>query len=230
MIGIYKIENLVNHKIYIGQSVNIEERLKEHKRIAFRKNRPTYNYPLYKDIRIYGVENFMFDILIQCKKEDLNSLEKDFIIKYNSFKNGYNQTPGGDSTAYGNLSNRHILNEDDVYNIRMRYNNKEPRWLVYQDYKNHIPIDTFVHIWKGVTWKWCHPEVFTDENIEWHKRNLGDLSLVQATKLSEADVKEIRKEKKLDKKRKLVYNNYKDKISESAFNAIWYYQSWKGVE
>lgn len=59
---------------------------------------------------------------------------------------------------------------------------------------------------------------------------MGDLSLIRATKLSETDVKEIRKEKKLNKKRKLVYNNYKDKISESAFNAIWYYQSWKGVE
>ena len=45
---------------------------------------------------------------------------------------------------------------------------------------------------------------------------MGDLSLIRATKLSETDIKEIRKEKKINKKRKLVYNNYKDKISESA--------------
>ena len=32
MIGIYKIENLITGKIYIGQSVEVEERIKEHKR------------------------------------------------------------------------------------------------------------------------------------------------------------------------------------------------------
>ena len=35
--GIYKIENLINHKVYIGQSVNIYKRWKEHKWSAFSK-------------------------------------------------------------------------------------------------------------------------------------------------------------------------------------------------
>ena len=55
MVGIYKIENLITGKIYIGQSVEVEERIKEHKRIPFRENRPTYNYPLYKSFRKYGL-------------------------------------------------------------------------------------------------------------------------------------------------------------------------------
>ena len=33
MIGIYKIENLINGKVYIGQSVDIKERWASHKRI-----------------------------------------------------------------------------------------------------------------------------------------------------------------------------------------------------
>ena len=32
MIGIYKITNLINQKIYIGQSINIEQRWKEHRK------------------------------------------------------------------------------------------------------------------------------------------------------------------------------------------------------
>ena len=72
MVGIYKIENLITGKIYIGQSVEIEERIKEHKRIPFRENRPTYNYPLYKDMRELGIENFSFQVLLECKKKKLN--------------------------------------------------------------------------------------------------------------------------------------------------------------
>ena len=77
------------------------------------------------------------------------------------------------------MSNNHILNEEDIINIRTRYNNKEPRWQVYQDYKHLISLDTFVHIWKGKTWSWCMPEVFTKENIEWHKNHFGNSNLVK---------------------------------------------------
>lgn len=90
MIGIYKITNNINHNVYIGQSVEIEERIKEHRRIPFRKNRPTYTYPLYVEMREYGLENFSFEILEECRKEDLNELELYYIKLYDSFNNGYN--------------------------------------------------------------------------------------------------------------------------------------------
>lgn len=231
MIGIYKITNNINHNVYIGQSVEVEERIKEHKRIAFRENRSTYTYPLYTDMRKYGIENFSFEIIKECKKEELNKFELYYIKIYDSFKNGYNQTPGGDATALGNLSNHHILTEDDVFNIRTRYLNHETRWSVYQDYKDLVSIDTFSHIWTGKTWKWVMPEVFTLENIEWHKNHLGERSLMwKNVKVTEDDVKNIRQLKHLKYTRKSVYELYKNKISFSAFNAIWYNQSWKDVK
>ena len=196
MIGIYKIQNKINNKIYIGQSIEVEERIKEHKRIPFRENRPTYFYSLYSDMRKYGIENFSFEIIEECKKDELNKKEEYYIQQYNSFQNGYNQTPGGDSAAAGNLSNNHILSEEDVINIRTRYKNKEKRWEVYQSYKDKISMDTFVHIWVGKTWKWCMPEVFTEENIKWHENNFGELRLIHNSKLSENDVKNIRSLKK----------------------------------
>lgn len=74
------------------------------------------------------------------------------------------------------------------------------------------------------------PEVFTKENKMWHNKNLGEPSLIGNSKLTFQDVKDIRNLKKLKNKRIIVYEKYKDKISFSAFNAIWYNQSWKGVE
>ena len=51
MIGIYKITNKVNGKVYIGQSDNIERRWKNHKKDAFWSNGHVYNYPLNRAMR-----------------------------------------------------------------------------------------------------------------------------------------------------------------------------------
>ena len=60
-IGIYKIENLVNHKVYIGQSIHIEKRWQEH-------CRPSADSAIAKAIRKYGKENFSFQILEECSE------------------------------------------------------------------------------------------------------------------------------------------------------------------
>ena len=39
MCGIYKIENLINNKKYIGKSINIEKRFKSHIQESFNKNK-----------------------------------------------------------------------------------------------------------------------------------------------------------------------------------------------
>ena len=86
--GIYKIENLINHKCYIGQSIHIETRWKRHLDCI-------NNYPLYKAIRKYGLENFSFVILEECNKNDLDSKEEYYMKKYNSLIRGYNQVKAG---------------------------------------------------------------------------------------------------------------------------------------
>ena len=95
MIGIYKIENLINGKVYIGQSINIEARWKQHKNLINHKT------PLYLAFQKYGIDNFSFSILEECKEFELNQKEKEYIIKYNSFtgfkdSKGYNLTLGGE--------------------------------------------------------------------------------------------------------------------------------------
>lgn len=96
MIGIYKIENMINHKIYIGQSVDILGRWKGHKNKFNNKNSHSYEYPLYKDIRKYDLENFDFKVIEECDVDLLDERERYWIKYYNSFFNGYNQTFGGE--------------------------------------------------------------------------------------------------------------------------------------
>lgn len=93
--GIYKITNTINGKCYIGQSINIERRIKEHLR-DFTK----FDYAIYVAMRKYGVDNFTFDTIHECKREELDELEIEYIDKLRSYirfenSNGYNETLGG---------------------------------------------------------------------------------------------------------------------------------------
>lgn len=99
--GIYKIANQINGKCYIGQSVNIKRRWRSHKTKSFNPLDIQYECPLYRAFRKYGLENFSFEILEECRKEELNEKESFYIKKYNSnLENyGYNLTPGGDSNG-----------------------------------------------------------------------------------------------------------------------------------
>lgn len=95
MIGIYKIENTVNGKVYIGQSIHIELRWAEHKS----ELRGGYheNSHLQLAWNKYGEVSFKFSVLEFCDKSDLNDREIYWINYYKSFygQNGYNIESGG---------------------------------------------------------------------------------------------------------------------------------------
>ena len=96
MIGIYKIENLINQKIYIGQSIDIKERYKQHIYKAFNKNEAGYNQIIHLAFRKYGIENFKLEVLEECALEELDEKEQYWITKLNTITpNGYNILPGG---------------------------------------------------------------------------------------------------------------------------------------
>lgn len=72
--GIYKITNLVNGMCYVGQSVDIANRWKQHIKRGIGAEAPTKN-KLYPAMAEFGVENFSFEIIEECEKELLDKKE-----------------------------------------------------------------------------------------------------------------------------------------------------------
>ena len=92
--GIYRIENLINHKSYIGQSVDIYERWRDHKWAL--NNKKHNNTHLVRSWHKYGADNFQFTIVEQCDESQLNGREIYWVAYYDAYYHGYNQTKGGD--------------------------------------------------------------------------------------------------------------------------------------
>lgn len=96
MAIIYKITNLVNNKIYIGETIrSLNKRWNEHKSQSLNEGHG-YNYHLHAAMRKYGIENFIIEILEECKDENRFEQEHYYIMKYNSLEpNGYNYLASG---------------------------------------------------------------------------------------------------------------------------------------
>lgn len=100
---IYKIICLTTGKLYIGQTLRtIEKRWKRHIRDAKKGS----EHKFHRAIRKYGAENFTVEELLAVsaptKKElkaQLDSLEIEYISRFNTREKGYNSTDGGEGTA-----------------------------------------------------------------------------------------------------------------------------------
>lgn len=90
---IYKATNILNNKVYIGQTnKSFEIRKYFHiKHSKIKKNK------FYNAIRKYGIDNFKWEVInSDVPIEMLNDVEMNTIILYDSYKNGYNSTLGGE--------------------------------------------------------------------------------------------------------------------------------------
>ena len=96
MVGIYKITNSNNGKVYIGESLDIERRWDEHKLDL--ENGTHHSFKLQNDYNEYGKNNFMFEVLeeidnnlkVIIQKCLSYILESKYIKQYDSINNGYN--------------------------------------------------------------------------------------------------------------------------------------------
>ena len=92
-VGIYIIKNIVNNKCYIGQSQNIETRIREHKYLL--RNNKYGNLKIQNAWNKYGEDNFVFEVIEECSIDELDEKEIFYIQEYDSHVNGYNNTDGG---------------------------------------------------------------------------------------------------------------------------------------
>lgn len=129
-VGIYKITNKIDGKSYIGQSRNIEKRWQAHRTKSFQENDHSYNTPFYRAIRKYGIDNFTFEIIEECKISELNEKEKYWIQKYDTFFNGYNLTLGGDGGGSSVNKDNIIGIIKDLETTLMKHKDIAEKWNV----------------------------------------------------------------------------------------------------
>lgn len=96
------IKKDINKVVYVGQTTNEAYRRYKHERYdPFSENVVEYNYPLSRGIRKYGIDAYEYKILENNIDEtELISKEQFYINYYNTYDDGYNQTPGGIAPKY----------------------------------------------------------------------------------------------------------------------------------
>lgn len=91
--GIYKITNLKTQQCYIGQSVDVAQRWKDHVKCGLGIDASATN-KLYNAMQNEGAWSFTFELIEECTREELNKKEAYWIQMYQSDKFGYNSTKG----------------------------------------------------------------------------------------------------------------------------------------
>lgn len=91
--GVYKIVNVIDGKIYVGESKNIERRFIDHIYKLLKKEH--VNNHLQNAVNLYGLENFRFEVLEFCDSIETKRVEHHWVIRLQSFEKdkGYNIKP-----------------------------------------------------------------------------------------------------------------------------------------
>lgn len=140
--SIYKCVNKINGKVYIGFDSNWPNRKITHLRKASSKK--STHFRLHNSIIKYGRDNFEWCVIYQSKDRDhtLKIMEPFFISEYDSFKNGYNQTLGGEG-SFGKLQSQKTKEKQSKL---ITEKNKKSRWY------NNGKINSFCECSPGVDW------------------------------------------------------------------------------
>ena len=195
--GIYAIYNKEDGKIYIGQSVYVNRRISDHKRLL---NKGLHKNEYLQRSYTKRPEQFEFKVLELCEKQELDDKEKYWISFFESDKrsNGYNIESGGHDgntwnddarerrSGYGNpmfgknhtkvavekIRNKNrgrnnILIDSQVSDIKQRLADGESETALADEYK--VKTSTINKIFVCKNWEWIHPEL--NSRLLWLKEN-----------------------------------------------------------
>lgn len=92
MYSIYLIKNLINGKLYVGQTcLSIRKRFTLHK-----SDKKGFCVKLFRAMNKYGRDKFSIELLATCEDQEIaNYLEISFIQKFDTIATGYNIREGG---------------------------------------------------------------------------------------------------------------------------------------
>ena len=100
---IYKITNQVNGKVYIGQTIQSNPKMRWYSHVDYcRKGRKSH---LYDSMRKHGIENFLWEVIDQGKSVDeLNLLEAKWLEQYRAVGEVYNNREAGGNKLHSKES------------------------------------------------------------------------------------------------------------------------------
>lgn len=230
--GIYKIENLKNGKIYIGQSYNISYRWIHHK--SDLRGGIHHNKHLQNAWNKYGEDNFSFEILEECERELLNSREQYWINYYDSFNNGYNFDNGGNG-VYGYKHTEEEINKmrliqnpicvlqfDLDFNFVNKYIGGVSHIKKELGYTKEVITARCEKLQKTMTpYKesyWVYEQEYINPNFSWDKY-LNNIPIINYSLLKTDKKQNVLKicQYTLDRKLIKVWNSYKE-LKENGFN------------
>lgn len=130
---IYKITNLVNQKVYIGQTIQINPRMRWYSHQAdARKGKKSY---LYDSMRKHGINNFTWEVIDQCSNiDELNLLEKKWLSHYRSIVEVYNNREAGNNKIHSATSIEKMKESQKQAHTRRRIEGRN----THKEHKKHI--------------------------------------------------------------------------------------------
>lgn len=115
--GIYQIVNTITGDCYIGSTVDLKRRKQQHFCEYCWKKEP--NKQLYKDMKQYGKENFLFKTIQLCNPEELKKYEQIAIEKYKPKYNMYAACTGMTREEY--IKQYYKENTDSIKQQKKQY-------------------------------------------------------------------------------------------------------------
>ena len=235
MTGIYKITNLINNKIYIGQSTDCQRRWAEHKRAGqinptSLKNERDYNVPIHRAMRKYGVENFTFEIIENCEISLLDAQEQYWVKYYdsNNQEKGYNLTAGG-QRSFALSGEQHSqakltqIQVNEIYDLLQNHLEISVR-KISEDYNVSPSLISLINngrIWKNEILK--YPLRPANYSLPGEKN--------PRARLTAEIVKEMRHKWQNGINPNEIYKEYQERygIKERTLRAALYGESWKNI-
>lgn len=159
MYYIYCYTNLTNQHKYVGQTNNLQRRIREHRSCAFNDKASSYNDLIHQKIREYGENNFEISILEKLYTEDINEADEREIywIKkletHRSLGKGYNSTWGGHSPE----NRSQVLTKEQIQDVKQDLKDKIPFIDIENKYHISAPFISAIN----------HGTYFYDEKEEY---------------------------------------------------------------
>jgi group I intron endonuclease len=119
---IYKITNRINGKVYIGQTIQKNPKMRWYEHCAAARN--NVQQYLYQSMRKHGVDAFSWEVIDKTDSlEKLNQLETKWIEYYRSLVECYNHRDGGDNSLHSELSKQRMSEAQKAAHARRRETN-----------------------------------------------------------------------------------------------------------